>query len=178
MPLLFLILSAGIFFMYSDKAYEELKTLRAERTRYQNVLDQSRELISRREDIRRSYNAIPASDIERLNKFLPSTVDNVRLLLDVTSIARKRGILVSNISIEGGQSEQGETSARSVLDQRQDYGTITVSFDFEADYVTFVQFLRDLELSLRLVDVTSLSVSGTDERLYQYGITLQTYWLR
>jgi hypothetical protein len=40
------------------------------------------------------------------------------------------------------------------------------------------ELLKDLENSLRLVDVTDITVSSSENDFYNYSLTLNTYWLR
>ena len=58
------------------------------------------------------------------------------------------------------------------------YGTVGISFSVSATYEKFQDFLADLEKSLRLVEITDLSVSGNNTGLYDFSVGLKTYWLK
>jgi len=48
-------------------------------------------------------------------------------------------------------------------------------------YESLIQFIKDIEKSLRIVDVTEISLipSKTGEsNLYEYNIGIKTYWLK
>jgi hypothetical protein len=174
-PIIFIVASAGIFFGFIDGQYEEVKALSAQRAEYERVLGQSKELLRRRAELQDSYSQISPAQTERLRKLVPDTVDNVRLILDIDTIAQNYGMRVNNISV---QNEDNSAGDRAVARKGQEFGTITLTFSVRADYPTFIQFLRDLESALRLVDVTAVSVDQTDQTLYSYTLTLKTYWLR
>ena len=51
--------------------------------------------------------------------------------------------------------------------------TVTASYD------NFIAFLKDLEKSLRLVDVVSLTFTAPESSpTYDFTIGLKTYWLK
>jgi Tfp pilus assembly protein PilO len=58
------------------------------------------------------------------------------------------------------------------------YGTVGISFSVTASYDNFQNFLTDLEKSLRLVEITDLSVNGNNTGLYDFSVGLKTYWLK
>jgi hypothetical protein len=53
-----------------------------------------------------------------------------------------------------------------------------VSFNVTAPYQQFISFMQDLEASLRVMDLTHLTVSANDTGTYDFGVQLTTYWLR
>ena len=61
---------------------------------------------------------------------------------------------------------------------QDDLGSVDLSFSVSGSYETFLAFLRDLERSLRLVDVTKLSFNAASSNNYDFNVTIRTYWLR
>jgi len=59
------------------------------------------------------------------------------------------------------------------------YETVQFSFSVVSTYDNFKRFLDDLAISLRVVDVTSISVSeiSGEEDFYRYDVGIKTYWL-
>jgi Tfp pilus assembly protein PilO len=67
----------------------------------------------------------------------------------------------------------------SEIQTTSEIGEISLTFNVESSYGDFKKFLRDLEQSLRIVDVSRLSFSessGEDDKI-NFQITLKTYWL-
>ena len=173
-----IVIAVGVFFTFIDPQYKEVQAL-LETKEENNVLMQKAEDLSRkRQELTDKYNAISAGDRERLNKVLPETVDNVRLILDIDNIARRSGILVRNISVDGGINT--ESTDNRVIDRTgKNYGVIGLSFSFSTNYTTMKRFMAELENSLRIVDIKSFEVSASDTGdVYSYNVSLDTYWLR
>jgi hypothetical protein len=56
---------------------------------------------------------------------------------------------------------------------------VTLGFSVNGSYGVFQSFLVDLAQSLRVVDITSVTVGAGDRPgSYQYNIEVKTYWLK
>jgi len=172
--IILILLAGGIFFFYTNPQYENIKTLQAEASDYNTALTQSKTLIAERDTLKTQYDQIPAADLDRIQKLVPDSVDNVRLIIDINGIALNRGLTIRNIKITSGQS-----GGTTLGPDESPYGSIDLSFTVTSSYNTFQQFLQDLESSLRIVDVDSLSFTATDKTdQYDYNVSLRTYWLK
>ena len=140
-----------------------------------------------RDELVNKYNSFSTADLRRLQKFLPKQIDDVRLLLDIDQIAEGYDITLEEIEISN--VEENKNSAKGAVRQgdEDDIGlnTLGLSFTFDATYDEFVSFFKDLESSLRIIDITELSFrsveSGGDQRysnVYTFSVALQTYWLK
>jgi len=180
-----------LFYMYIDPKFKEIKILVEEKKSYDDILQKSKELISMRNKLRESYNKFSEEDLNKLNKVVPDTVDNVRLILDIDSIADKYGIILRNIATTDmspartSDSDKDQKDSTILVSSGNQFGTIGLSFSFISSYETFKLFLRDLEKSMRIVDVKNLTVSASEvqkekegQNFYNYSISLETYWLR
>lgn len=166
--------SLGAFFGYIDPTYKEIKSLGEERQAYTRALNNSRQLQEERDKFLQKYNSIAFSDRDKLVKLLPDNIDNVRLIIDIDEMARKYNMPIS------GFSANASSDASTVIGANQaPYGTLTLSFSITASYSTFLAFMRDLERSLRILDITSLGFSSSDSsQVYDYNVTVKTYWLK
>ena len=129
----------------------------------------------------------------RLKKLLPDHVDNVRLIIDINNIARGRDVAIRDFTVSESVSQTEVRGAnrrariKEVAASGPQYRSVALSFTAEAPYSRFLEFLTDLQSSLRLVDVRQIQVSPTapsegeesaeGEPDYQYSLTLTTYWL-
>ncbi|MDE1945515.1 MAG: hypothetical protein KGI03_04585, partial [Patescibacteria group bacterium] len=57
-------------------------------------------------------------------------------------------------------------------------GSVDLTLAAKGTYGAMVSFLKGVELSERLLDVTDLTVTGSDSGLYTYQMTIRIYWLR
>ena len=93
-PIILLIISVASFVMFSNPSYQRIKALKAESAQYDQALSNSRKLQEERDTLGQKYNAIPPASLDRLNKLLPDTADNIRLIIDIQRIASDRKSVV------------------------------------------------------------------------------------
>ncbi|MFA6459232.1 MAG: hypothetical protein WCV79_02440 [Candidatus Paceibacterota bacterium] len=186
------ILAIGVYLEFTSKFWLAAQEVRTVNETYITAIDNAAKLIEKRDQILQEYNALSAIDQDRLNKILPTSVDNIRLIVDLNSVALRRGLTVKGIKATApdaktAQSTQisqpvgaitsGVGAVSSPLSQFA-LDTVTVSFDTDATYQQFVQFLRDLEANLHILDVSKLKVVAHDNGINEYSVELKTYWLR
>jgi len=178
-PIIFIILAVGIFFTYVQPQNEKLLELKKTEVQYTSAQKQANDLRTTRENLQDTFKKINRQDQERLKLMLPDGVDNVRLLLDLTELARQQfGIELSTINISSGGSGE-EDSGKIIIDNANTgVGTVRVSFNFITTYEEYKEFLQALEKSLRLFDIKRLTVRTSEGPLNSYSVAFDTYWLR
>lgn len=187
------VLAGGVFFWYTKPAYDTVQAARESITQYDAALNKAAELQKLKQELLSRFNAFKPEDLDRLHKLLPDHVDNVRLILDLDNLAGRFGLSLQNVDVSSseGKDTKNQTAIGTIGTSNQKYDSLTLTFGTHATYKNFVDFLRDLEASLRIVDLVSLSISsdgvGTSqagkgqaasEPQYSYKITLRTYWLK
>lgn len=197
-PISLIIVSGIIFFAVTDPLFNEVKTLRAEVSSYDIALDNSNDLQNTRDSLIDVYKNISKEDKERLEHFLPSSINNIELILEIEKIANLRGMPVKNFKFEedtsSGEGASGTTSSGKNIIVKKDpttslpYGIFPMEFSVDGRYGSFVSFLDDLEHNLRLVDVKSIAFSVptssttlgdvADKSIYSYTLKVDTYWLK
>ena len=175
-PIIFIILALGVFFGYTNPLYQQIKDKQLQQSTIAEANKKAAQLRAVRTALTQERDKITDADIQRLNKMLPDAVDNVGLIIDMQNIAANRGMLLKGARVTAGGSV-GD-AAQGLGPDASKYGTITMTFVVNTTYDNFSVFLKDLESSLRLLDVTSLGFSSTKEGRYDYSVTLQTYWLK
>jgi len=179
--LILIVLALGIYFTFTASKIKEFQVVSAVNKQYQVALSNSENLVKVRDRVLASYNQISVDDQERLEKIIPNNVDNVRLIIDVNGVASRHGIAVKNIKTTTANttSNSNGTSENQVPGaSNQKYNTVTINFDISADYQTFLSFLRDLEASLRILEISRISLKASETGTYDYGVELKTYWLK
>lgn len=176
-PFILIIFSIIAFFAFIDPEYKKVKALRAEKARYDVVLAKARSLVKKRDDLQAKYREIPEKELVRINSMIPDNLDNVKLVLDIDRMAAAYGIKVKNIAVTDNKSSTVDPK-KVVLSDAKLYDSATITFSVSAPYEIFLKFLRDLEDGLRIIDITSLTVTPKDSRVYDYSVTFKTYWLK
>jgi Tfp pilus assembly protein PilO len=188
-PIILIISSLGVFFGYVDPNYRgtpnpnstdystySTTALQAEFAKYQSIAQSSNTIVAQRNDLIAKENTISTDDQARLEKLLPSNIDNIRLIIEISQIAQNRNLVAKNISVSDtgiDSSSNGSIGANSAS-----YGTLSLKFTVNASYNNFINLLQDLENNLRLVDITNISFTSTDNGFYDFNVTLNTYWLK
>lgn len=191
-PILLLSTSVLMFFTFINPNYQKTKAQRVELLSYNEALDNSKIILGQKNDLLATVNEIPQDQKDRLEKLLPSNIDNIRLIIEINNIAKRYGIVLRAIEfgstpgvgdVKSGSAQIGQkTSNTSPVGGNTEYGTVTLGFTTIAPYKTCVSFLKELETSLRLVEIKSVlfdaPASSQDKDLYTFRIELNTFWLK
>ena len=175
-----IILAVALYFTYTSGVWNDAMAVKAVNDQYTGAISSAEQLISVRDKVLKDYNNISADDRDNLDKVIPNTVDNIRLIIDLNSVALQHGFSLKNITAaakessisSSGQNGQSFSIATPTLD------TVAVSFSVSAPYQQFISFMQDLEASLRVMDITHLTVTANDTGTYDFSVQLNTYWLR
>ncbi len=112
LPLALIGVGIGGFFLITSPIYDDITLLQAEAEVYNQALENSANLQKERDRLTTKYNSFAAADINKLEKMLPNTVDNIQLILEIQEEASKRGIIVKNVEFEPEQFlDQGAQDA-------------------------------------------------------------------
>ncbi len=181
-PLILIVLAVGIYFTYTSKKLDEMKTIKQVNVSYEQAIANSEKLIKVREDVLKQYNNISPENRMRLDKMLPNNVDNVRLIIDTNGIATRHGLSLKNIKTSATNindpSKANATQKQNSVSVPNSYDTVSVSFNLTASYQTFLEFIRDLQASLRIFDISKITLTANDSGNYDYGVEFKTYWLK
>lgn len=175
-PIICIVIAGCLFYWYIDPTYAAIKELRAEEATLDQALDRALELQETRDQLLSRYNTFAPNDLARLEKLLPDHVDNVRLILDLDGIASRYGMRVRDVSVDDPKRTQSVADA--VGPDETTHESMILSFTVSGQYDTFRQFLINLEQSLRLVDVEGIAFTSSDSGLYDFTVSLRTYWLK
>jgi len=185
-PIILILSSLGVFFEYVDPNYRGQGTnntsdyssygiipLQTELTKFKDIANSSNKIVAERKSLVQKRNTITDADQTKLEKLLPSNIDNIRLIIEISDIAAKRNLLIKNISV--GDVKQ---NTNSIGPNNSAYGTLAMSFVVNSSYNNFLNLLQDLESNLRIVDITDISFVATDSGFYDFSVSFNTYWMK
>jgi hypothetical protein len=187
LPIILIISSFAVFFGYVDPNYkgpanqsttsyqqDGVVFLKSELAQYDSVLNSSTQIVSQRDALVAKKNTISDADESRLETLLPSNIDNIRLIIEISDIAQARNLKAENISV----GNMTQSTSNTIGQNSSLYGTLSLTFTVTATYNDFLNLLQDLENNLRLLDVTNISFHSTDSGFYDFTVTFNTYWLK
>ncbi len=179
-PILLIAGAIGLFVLVTNPQYQAAKDVQTQVGSLSEALGKSEQILAKRSELQIQYNNFSSKDITSIDKLLPDNVDNVQLVLDMNGIARNHGMVLRNIKIQdqGGSGNASAQGTQALGPNNSPVGSLSLSFDVTGDYQSFTGFLKDLEQSLRIVDVTGISFKSTDKGIYDYVVNIKTYWLK
>ena len=172
LPILLVLVACTLFFGFTRPIIDEISIKQAKADELDSALSNDKNLRKVREKKLADYNSFSPAELDSINRMLPDSIDNVRLIIDMNNIATKYNMRVKNAKIKS------DSMAPQVIGSSQTYGSVTLSFNVSGSYNDLRLFLHDLETSLRLVDVTSLSFNASDKDMNDYSIEVRTYWIK
>lgn len=182
--LILLIASIGVFVFIINPDFdasrpESLKSLINQNNSYKTALQTATGLKAKRDKIVEDYKKIENKK-SVVEEIVPDGLDTIRLILYLNTMADKYGFSVKNIKFSNIENKEDKKNAASKetkqLLSSNKYKNAQISFSINTSYDNFNLFLSDVESSLKVLDVTSVSVKANDTGVYDYNLTIQTYY--
>ena len=181
-PALALMLAVGIFFAYVNPTWTgPVKETKASIEGNNKALPAADEYVAKENELASARNNIDPANLARLEVFLPDSVDNVGLILDVNALAARSGLSLSNIDVarsDLGAPREASSAGALPIARENPVGSIDLSLSAIGTYTALQSFLVGLEKSARLLDVRAILVKGSNTGVYNYQMTVRLYWLR
>ncbi|MDE2399600.1 MAG: hypothetical protein KGL67_01135 [Patescibacteria group bacterium] len=192
MPIIFVGIAITGFFVFTQPLYQDIAALRVDADSYNQALGNSKSLENERDKLTSKYNTFSQNDLDRLQKLLPDNIDNIRLILEIEKIAAPYGMVLKDI-VYTADSQANATPAAATAQggaaltttTATDFNTLNMSFSVMGTYNNFLNFTKDLESNLRIVDISSVTFSSATvdiknnpTGIYKYDFKIKTYWLK
>ena len=177
-PIIVIALCVGAYYVYLAPSYAEIQTLSTQLSNYNDALQKTKDLASKRDTLLATYNSISPDDIARLKEIIPGNFNPSVFADYLNNLASKYGMVAEDISMAQLDTTAGQQVATS---SQKYYKTMAVTFSVKGSYSQFVNFLKDMESSLDLIDVNSLSIksdaNSTNNSFFDYNVGIYTYYL-
>lgn len=181
LPLIALAIAALVFFFYVGPTWSGSIATTKEAIAFNNqALEAAKQYTAQQNDLASKRNAIEPANLEQLATFLPNSVDNVGVILDLNALAARSGFSFSSIDVISNSEDSSNSSKRQGLPAAGTgpTGSIDLSLSAVGSYNSLQAFLAGVERSARLLDVRDLVIRGSATGVYNYQMTLRLYWLR
>jgi Tfp pilus assembly protein PilO len=176
------------FLGFTSPFYQTVVAQREQIASYNDALNNAQALEAARDELTQKYNSFDLNNLARLQKLLPDNVDNIRLILEIGKIAAPYGMVLKNVQYDSLNNTTTASTAPVTTDlSNKSYGVWNLSFSTQGSYSNFINFIKDLENNLRIVDISSIAfssnsnsgtVSGVSSDSYKYDFKIKTYWLK
>lgn len=169
-----LLVAIGIFFAYVNPTWNgSIAATRAAIAADDQALLYAQQYGAQQNQLASARDAIDPANLTSLSVFLPDSVNNVGIILDLNALAARSGLSVANIDVA---SSADTASSKSSL--QNPVNSVDLSLSVVGTFSALQSFLSGVEKSARLLDVHDLSVKGSDTGVYDYKMTIRLYWLR
>ena len=181
LPALALVLAIVTFFVYVNPTWTgSIAAAKAAIANDDQALATAQQYVAQQNQLATARDAIDPANQKALNTFLPSSVDNVGLILDLNALASRSGLSIANVDVVTDTS--GTASAQSAgaltANALNPVASVDLAISATGTFAALQAFLAGVERSARLLDVHDLIVKGSDTGVYTYRMTLSLYWLR
>ena len=166
-PIISIIVAFALYFFFIQDTLERVAELKIESAQFDETLKSAQELENTIERLTRESENIQTSDLDKLEILLPDHIDSVRFIYDLNTIADIHNKTLGEVSVEELKGDR--------------FTSTIVTFSINGTYSELLAFLSDLELSLRIIDVQSISFKVTndsDKDGIDYTIVIATHVLK
>jgi hypothetical protein len=196
LPIILIGIAVSTFFMFTNPIFNNISALKAQVTSYNEALNNSKALENERDILTAKYNTIDPDNLLKLQKFLPNNIDNIRLILEIGQIAAPYGMTLTDVKYNATENTSASAISSAAIVQggaisnsgSSDYGTFNLEFSTSGSYDNFINFTKDLENNLRMVDISSIVFSSNlnanlnskanSPEVYKYDFKIKTYFLK
>jgi len=188
-----LVFSAVLVFVLVLPEFKELGSLRDRLLKQKEETAQIRNKFETTRQAIIQFERLIPKDIERVNLSLPDKMDLPDLLVLVDSLIAQAGLIGEDINISFPSVKEGKPAiflpqTAGVItpkfikqEEFSGRGEANINLSVIGSYESFKAFLEQLEKSLRIFDVQSVSFSTpqTAERIagaFRFGVSMKTYY--
>lgn len=172
LAVIFILIAVGLFFGLTTGVLDKVNAARAERASLQDVRTRFNDIRKAKNELIDAYNSVSEDNIARINKVAPSSVNEGDLLVAFEKMSKSNGLLLKSIEIKPAVKQDV-----GVLVVKEDpYDTVSIMATLDGSYESLKAFLGDLDKSLRIIDITSLSFHvGDNSSTYEYLLEARAY---
>lgn len=175
LPIVAILFAVAIVFLYIRPVWTgPIKEAKAAIALNKDALAAAKDYAAKQQELSEKKGTISEENLQRLRTFLPDSVDNVGLILDLNALAARSGVSLTDIDVIADSNTDSETGGL----HRNPVGSVNLTFSALGTYAALQTFLERVETSARLLDVQSVSIRGSETGVYTLQMSIRLYWLR
>lgn len=148
-------------FLFDDG--QSFKSLTEKRNAYDKTIEEVPKMIKQAETARKTFDAIADDDKKKILTMVPTGINEIKLMSEVTNIGNESGVPLDNMGIR----DKGN-------------GEYSVAFSVSTTYTNFKNVIKVWENSMRLFTLQSVTFSPgkTEEEPIKFNVELSTYYMK
>lgn len=177
LPIVFSLLSVAVYIFSIDPMWSNIQERLVREQQLTKSLADAKIAQTKIDELKAEYDAFPANADDDLHVLLPDSINSTRLIIDLDAVVKRRGLTMKGPSVASAANDVNGSSVAAH----------TFTFSVDAPYLVFRELLRDLEASLALRDLSTISFSASavdatskgnpEFTIYNYNVSLTTYSL-
>ena len=161
-PIILFILSGATYFAFIAPTWEEVGSIKEQQESAQGTITQGEELKTLVADISEKVKRFEEEDPQgRIGAILPLEIDEILFLNDISALAGNRGLQTKGLMLEAKSDDAPNNQAETQT--KNERATRTVAFSVSATYPQFVDFLREIEQNLVLLEIENIEFAAVSE---------------
>ncbi len=176
--LIFAAVVIGVFYLRPQ--WQQFQILQKESENLRNIARELDDLIQNRDALVKIINTVDKQDLQKIDHALPKGPRSAEFLVLLETLANRNNIVLRQVNFIGaGEPQSGQPRPGGAITAPAGIGTIKefpVSMNVSGSYEAFKSFLRDLERSLRIIDINSVSFSASSKDQFDFSLKGKTYY--
>ncbi|MBI2639797.1 MAG: type 4a pilus biogenesis protein PilO [Candidatus Sungbacteria bacterium] len=177
--IIFLFISVVVFFSGVFPAWQKVTDLQVEIAEFTALNDELQDIAGVRDELMGQYNSISQTDLNKLSAMVPRGLGSAQFVRDIEALAKRHGMFLRSIDFV---SQEKPTTSQLKLPTERQVIPVDVSLKMLGSYESFGAFLRDLEKTVRIVDVADISFGTRQqdarEGPLEFSLNAATYYSR
>lgn len=169
----FLAGAVGIFFIKFQPLFNETKNLKEQVVVFDNALADTRKIKETKDELVAKYNNISQSDIDRIDKLIPSQTDAIKFIMEADDIIKNNGMILRSIDVK---NTEGSKAPPGAVDKPKLFETVSFAMKIAGSYESFFSFVKNMEENLRLTDINAIKLSPAIGNLHEFDVEASAYF--
>lgn len=167
------VIALFVLFFVTRPLLADIRVVQEEASNYRTAVEKATEFNQLLQQTKARQESISALERDRLNALLPNEVNLVRTLVNIEALANANGMVVESASAAQGEAEGADaTQLATPLFGVSGVSSEEVTVEVLGVYSQFTTFLAELEQSVPLIEINTLSFELTEGDLTRYALTL------
>jgi hypothetical protein len=178
--LFMVVLAVAIVLLYIQPTIEIIRNTQDQAAIYQSELNRVNEVndILRRHS--NTINTLPLSDVQALERYIPSTIDEIAVMRDLQLIVNEVNVKLLALEYGGPEQVAGGDGSAVVVSETPSKALVPISFSLgvETSYDGLKTLLRALEVNNYQLTIAGADITPSPEGILTVNLDLVTYALQ
>lgn len=184
-PLLFFFAAMAMVFIFIVPGWQHFLAVKADSKHLDDINAEIDTLTQKRDTLVNQINGITKDNLLRLDQMVPMAALGPEFLVSLQKLARTHDLNITRLDLAGNLStkpknpianpESGSESSGQG-ESTTGYQTMNVVLEVRASYQSFKDFLRELESSIRITNIETLSLAPTDNGSFVIKLSLSAFY--